>query len=120
MQRRLKKEKKREKKLAQAAIRAQKAKKTELIYQIYTTITHHFPELFDWMREIDDPRKKASQFELAAHLTACLAMFIFKAGSRNEYNQKRKDLQFQKNFKKLFGFPMPHGGGIPPTMSLNC
>jgi len=108
LQRRLKKQKK----LNKAAIREQKEKKTDLIYQIYTTITHHFPELFDWMRELDDPRKKASPLELAAHLTACLAMFIFKAGSRNEYNQKRKDLQFQKNFKKLFGFPMPHGDSV--------
>lgn len=108
MQRRLKKTKK----LNKAAIREQKEKKTDLIYQIYTTITHHFPELFDWMRELDDPRKKASPLELAAHLTACLAMFIFKAGSRNEYNQKRKDLQFQKNFKKLFGFTMPHGDSV--------
>ena len=65
--RQLKKDKKHQKKLNKAAIRAQKAKKTELIYQIHTTITHHFPELFDWMRELDDPRKKASQFELAAH-----------------------------------------------------
>jgi hypothetical protein len=108
LQRRLKKQKK----LNKAAIREQKEKKTDLIYQIYGTITHHFPELFDWMRELDDPRKKASPLELAAHLTACLAMFIFKASSRNEYNQKRKDLQFQKNFKKLFGFPMPHGDSV--------
>ena len=64
-----------------------KEKKTDLIYQIYTTVTHHFPQLFDWMREVDDPRKKASPLELAAHLTACLAMFIFKAGSRNEYSR---------------------------------
>ena len=56
MQRRLKKQKK----LNKAAIREQKEKKTDLIYQIYGTITHHFPELFDWMRELDDPRKKAS------------------------------------------------------------
>jgi hypothetical protein len=112
LQRRLKKAKKQEKKLEKAAIRAQKEKKTDLIYQIYTTVTHHFPLLFDWMRELDDPRKKASPLELAAHLTACLALFIFKAGSRNEYNQKRKDLQFQKNFKKLFGFPMPHGDSV--------
>lgn len=79
---------------------------------MYSTITHHFPEIFEWMRDIDDCRKKASEFELAAHLTACLAMFIFKTGSRNEYNQRRKDLQFQKNYRKLFGFAMPHGDSV--------
>jgi len=114
LQRRLRKTKK----LNKAAIREQKEKKTDLIYQIYTTITHHFPELFDWMRELDDPRKKTSRLELAAHLTACLAMFIFKADSRNEYNQKRKDLQFQKNFKKLFSFPLPHGDSVHNVIAL--
>ncbi len=74
--------------------------------------------MFDWIRELGDPRKKASPLELAAHLTACLAMFIFKAGSRNEYNQKRKDLQFQNNFKKLFGFSMPHGDSVHNVIEL--
>ena len=39
VQRRLKKAKKQEKKLEKAAIRAYKEKKTDLIYQIYTTVT---------------------------------------------------------------------------------
>src|SRR5664279_1848370 len=76
---------------------------------MYRTIRLHFPELFDWMRKVDDCRKKASNYELAAHLTACLAMFLFKSGSRNQYNQHREDSQFQKNYKRLFGFAMPHG-----------
>ena len=70
------------------------------------------------MREVDDPRKKASPLELAAHLTACLALFIFKAGSRNEYNQKRKAPLFQRNFKRLFGFPMPHGDSVHNVIAL--
>jgi len=59
---------------------------------MYRTIRLHFPELFDWMREVDDCRKKASDYELTANLTACLAMFLFKAGSRNQYNQHREDI----------------------------
>jgi hypothetical protein len=63
----------------------------------------------EWFREsVDDCRKKASNYELAAHLIACMAMFLFKAGSRNEHTQNSKELQFQRNFKKLFGFDMPH------------
>ena len=118
MQKQLKKNKKREEKKKEALIVEQKRQKTELIYQIYTTINHHFPELFDWMREIDDCRKKSSGYELAVLLTACLAMFLFKTGSRNEYNQKREDLQFQKNYKKLFGFPMPHGNTVNNVIEL--
>jgi hypothetical protein len=85
---------------------------------MHRTIRLHFPELFDWMRDVDDCRKKASEYELAAHLTACLAMFLFKAGSRNQYNQYREDIQFQKNYKRLFGFAMPHGDSVQNVMAL--
>ena len=78
------------KKKRKATIEEQKQKKSTLVYQLYSTIRHHFPSLFDWLREIDDCRKKSSNYELAANLTACLAMFIFKKGSRNAYNQKQK------------------------------
>jgi len=79
---------------------------------MYTTIRHHFPRLFTQMRAIDEVRNKASDYELAAHLTACLALFLFKLGSRNQWNQKRKKLQFQSNYEKLFGFAMPHGDSM--------
>jgi len=85
---------------------------------MYRTIRLHFPELFGWMREVDDCRKKASDYELAAHLTACLAMFLFKAGSRNHYNRYREDIQFQKNYKRLFGFAMPHDDSVQNVMAL--
>jgi len=85
---------------------------------MHATINHHFPHLFEQMREIDDCRKKDSPYELATHLTACLAMFLFKSGSRNQYNQKRKDLQFRDNYEKLFGFPMPHGDSVHNVISL--
>jgi hypothetical protein len=78
----------------------------------------HFPELFDWMREVDDCRKKASTYALTAHLTACLAMFLFKSGSRNQYNQYREDMQFKANYRRLFGFAMPHGDSIQNVMGL--
>jgi hypothetical protein len=85
---------------------------------MYCTICQHFPELFDWMREVDDCRKKASTYELAAHLTACLAMFLFKSGSRNQYNQYREDIQFKANYRRLFGFAMPHGDSVQNVMDL--
>ncbi len=71
------------------------------------------------MSEIDEVRDqgKATDYELAAHLTACLALFLFKLGSRNQWNQKRKKLQFQCNYKKLFGFAMPHGDSVNKVIS---
>ena len=70
------------------------------------------------MREVDDCRKKTSAYELAAHLTACLAMFLFKSGSRNQHNQYREDIQFKANYQRLFGFAMPHGDSVHNVMGL--
>ena len=82
------------------------------------TIVQHFPDLLDWMRQIDDSRQKASTYELAAHLTACLAMFLLKSGSRNQYNQNRQDAMFKRNFTRLFGFDMPHGDSVQNVIKL--
>ena len=83
-----------------------------------TTIEQHFPDLFDQMRQVDDVRQKASPYELAAHLSACLAMFLFKASSRNQYNRYREDEMFKRNFKRLFGFGMPHGDSFQNVIAL--
>jgi hypothetical protein len=89
-----------------------------LVYQLYQTIMHHFPELFAWLREIEDCRKKASNYELAALLMACLAMFLFKTESRNAANNLREDLRFQKNYKRLFKCKMPHMDTVDRVMRL--
>ena len=83
---------------------------------MYQTIVHHFPSLFDWMREIDDSRKKKSSYELAALLTACLSLFLFKAESRNGFNHLREDLRFKKNYQRLFKWPMPHMDTVDRVM----
>lgn len=118
-QKQQKKNRKRKQKQKKIAVEEakQKKKQTNLIYMLHSTISHNFPQLFQWMREIDDCRKKASEYELAAHLTACLAMFLFKTESRNGYNQERKDLRFRKNYKKLFKFPMPHADSVHNVIS---
>ena len=110
-------------KLRQAAIKQREAnkpkrEKRELVFELFLTIREHFPDLFDWMRQIDDSRQKASTYELAVHLTACLAMFLFKSGSRNQYNQNREDKQFKRNFKRLTGFDMPHGDSVHNVIEL--
>jgi len=52
-------------KLRLAAIKQRKAnkpkrEKRELVLELLITIRQHFPDLFDWMRQVDDSRKKAS------------------------------------------------------------
>jgi hypothetical protein len=113
--------KKRQKQTAKRKIKQQqeiyqKEKQTDLVYQIYQTIVHHFPLLFDWMGEIDDCRKKKSSYELAALLTACLSMSLFKTESRNGLNNLREDLRFKKNYKRIFKWPMPHMDTVDRVM----
>ena len=39
---------------------------------------------------------------------ACIAMFILKMGSRNEYQNQCKERKFKQNFAKLFGVRLLH------------
>ena len=39
---------------------------------------------------------------------AGISLFLFKQGSRNAYNNDRKDKQFLDNYQKLFGMKLPH------------
>ncbi len=79
--------KKRQKKKHQRAYRKKlahlrKLQRTNIVFHILHTIHSCFPDLFDRLRDIDDVRKKASPYEQAELLTACLAMFLLKEGSR--------------------------------------
>jgi len=84
-------------------------------YQMRQIIEHFFPDLFTWMREIEDCRSK-SEYELAEIITACLAMFLFKVGSRNGMNNLQTDPEFRKNYKKLFQLDLPHPDTIKNVM----
>ena len=84
---------------------------------MHRTIEHFFPDLFSWMREIEDCRSK-SEYELAEIITACLSMFLFKAGSRNEQNNLQNDPKFRKNYKKLFKLDLPHPDTVNNVMKV--
>ena len=88
---------------------------TQLIYLISKTIHHFFPDLFDRIREIEDCRKK-SEYELAELITACIAMFLFKEGSRNAFNNDRDEENFKENYKNLFNMRLPHMDTVDNVM----
>ena len=85
-------------------------------YQLIQTITHFFPDLFDRVRQIDDCRKKTSDYELAELIIAGIAMFLFKEGSRNAFNNDRKEENFSKNYEKLFKMRLPHMDTVDAVM----
>lgn len=78
-----------------------------IAYQLYRTIQHFFPYLFVWIREIEDCRGK-SEYELVELIMASVAIFLFKSGSRNQFNNQRNEVNFKKNFQRLFKLRLPH------------
>ncbi len=85
----------------------EKIKARNIVYQLFNTITHFFPDLFDRIRQIEDFRKRA-EYELVELITAGIAMFLFKEGSRNAFNNDRQEGNFEKNYKRFFKMRLPH------------
>jgi hypothetical protein len=96
-----------------ANIKKQKAK--SLIYQLHWVIHNYFPALFERMRQIKDCREK-SDYEIAELITACIAMYIFKEGSRNAFNNDRQEEKFKKNYHRIFKMRLPHMDTVDNVM----
>jgi len=82
---------------------------------MHRVINHYFPDLTERISEIEDYRNK-SKYSMAELITACIAMFIFKEGSRNAFNNDRDEANFQKNFKKIFKTRLPHMDTVNDVM----
>lgn len=93
----------------------QKALRRNIVFRLYKTIVHYFPDLFEKMREIEDYRPK-SAYELVELIMAAMAMFLFKKGSRNAFNNERSEAKFKKNFQKIFKVRLPHMDTVDKVM----
>ncbi len=107
---------KRAKRQAKQRPAPQRGRGQELVYQIYQTIQHFFPKLFEQMRELEDCRKKAD-YSLAEIITAGVAMFVLKTGSRNAFNNQREETRFRKNYQRLFKLRLPHLDTVHQVMT---
>lgn len=79
----------------------------DLAAQIPKTISQFFPNFIKGIGKIKDPRKK-TDYELKEILMAAIAMYILKEGSRNSFNNDRKERSFRENYIKLFNMEAPH------------
>ena len=75
--------------------------------QLYKTIIHFFPDLFERIEEIEDYRNKF-EYELVELIVACIFMMMVKSGSRNAFNNYKYTASFEKNYRKLFKMRIPH------------
>ncbi len=92
-----------------------------LANSIPKTIKHYFPHFRKRLQQISDYRKK-SDYEISELLFGSISLFMFKQGSRNSFNNNRRDKDFVLNYEKLFGMQLPHQDTIndlfrvlPPT-----
>lgn len=82
-------------------------KKKTLIFQLVSSLHHFFPCLFQELEKIEDFREK-SQYAIGEIVFAAIAMHIFKSGSRNNFNNLRKERMFSLNYFKAFKMSLPH------------
>jgi hypothetical protein len=80
----------------------------DIAYELRKIIRNYFPDLKKNLAEVADHRSR-KDYDSDELLSAALAMFIFKAQSRNAVNNDRRHSgEFASNFQKLFGAGLPH------------
>jgi hypothetical protein len=70
-------------------------------------INARFPDLFCKFNDLTDSRNR-KEYLMSEIITGSLFMYILKEASRNAYNNKRREDDFQKNVLNHFGFKLPH------------
>ncbi|CAK0777259.1 hypothetical protein CCP4SC76_6300001 [Gammaproteobacteria bacterium] len=78
-----------------------------VVYELYKTVNHFFPDLINQFRQIEDCRSH-SNYALCEILMAAIALFIFQQGSRNAFNNMRQEAKFSKHYRRLFKLRLPH------------
>ncbi len=96
-----------ESKIKQKLSRINKQNGRNIVFHLFKTITHFFPNLIERIQQIEDCRKK-SDYELVELIMACIYMSIFKADSRNAFNNERQEGNFKDNYEKIFKMRLPH------------
>lgn len=86
-----------------------------IVLQLWKTINHFFPDLFEKIKEIEDHRNK-SEYELVELIVACIFMMMVKSGSRNAFNNDKNTAYFEDNYYKLFKMRIPHMDTVNDVM----
>lgn len=86
-----------------------------IVLQLWKTINHFFPDLFEKIKGIEDHRNK-SEYELVELIVACIFMMMVKSGSRNAFNNDKNTAYFEDNYYKLFKMRIPHMDTVNDVM----
>ncbi len=78
-----------------------------MVCELFKTIHHFFPDLFEQLRQLEDCRRR-SDYALSEMRMAAIALFLFQQGSRNAFNNLRQEAKFEKHYRRLFKLRLPH------------
>lgn len=94
-----------------------KTRGQRIALDVIRTAHHFFPDLYDRLESITDPRKRRG-YTLTEILLGGIFLFICKEGSRNAMNLDRDKEQFAANFRVLFGKELPHMDTVDDVLRL--
>jgi hypothetical protein len=89
------------------AIQKKYEAKMSLVEQFITNVPTLFPDLMTSLEAINDIRTQP-QYSIGQIVFTAITLHILKIDSRNEFNNKRDDIKFNKNFMRAFKFSPPH------------
>ena len=89
----------------------------DLAHFIPKTINQFFPSFKQRLQKIEDYRKK-SDYAIEEIIMGAISLFLFKLGSRNNFNNYRADEEFVENYKELFDMRLPHQDTINDLLRL--
>lgn len=81
-----------------------------ILHDFRKLLSQYYPALIDDIVQIvGDPRRnKSIEYSLSEVVLACVMMYLFRQGSRNQMNVKREYKEFRTNYKKLLNLRVPH------------
>ena len=74
-------------------------------------MSHYFGDLFTRLDDLPDTRKR-KKYALVEILMAGIMLFSFKEGSRNAFNLDRSEMNFARNYERIFGLRLPHADTV--------
>jgi hypothetical protein len=77
-----------------------------ILYQVKKVLHCHFPTLSQRVSELSDNRSR-KEYRIEELVLGGVMLFLFKSASRNEFDNKRKDSGFVKNYFNVFGLRLP-------------
>lgn len=77
-----------------------------MAYQITKTVRSVFPGLEEKIMDLCDPRKR-KDYSLAELVVGGIMLSVFKEGSRNAFDNDRREARFRKNYRRAFRLRLP-------------